>query len=44
MDMKETECEDVELVHLAHDRVQLQALMNKLLKLRVPLKALLALL
>jgi hypothetical protein len=44
MDIKETECEDVELDHLAHDTVQWQTLVNKALKLWVPLKALLALL
>jgi hypothetical protein len=34
-DVKKTECEDVNWIHLVHDRVQWQAPLNMVMKFRV---------
>jgi hypothetical protein len=38
MDLRETECEDVDWIHLAQDRDQWRVLVNTAMKFRVPLK------
>jgi hypothetical protein len=39
MDLKEIGCEDMDWVHLAHDRVQRWVLLNTVTNIRVPQKS-----
>jgi hypothetical protein len=39
MDLKETVCEDSDWIHLDQDRDQWRAIVNTVMKLRIPLKA-----